>query len=143
MTDNYRFIRFFRDIGIEDVGLVGGKNAALGEMYRQLSAKGVKVPNGFAITAEAYRSLLDGANAWEPLRAALEGLQPDDAEDLRRRGARARAIIHDAPMREALETEILRAYRELCAEYGDSLSVTTSARPARPSRASSVTRIST
>ena len=78
MADSYQFIRFFRDIGIDDVGLVGGKNAALGEMYRELSAKGVKVPNGFAITAQAYRSMLDAANAWEPLRAALGGLQPDD-----------------------------------------------------------------
>src|ERR1700687_1194743 len=123
MTDRYEFIRFFRDIGIDDVGLVGGKNAALGEMYRELSAKGVKVPNGFAITAQAYRSMLDAANAWEPLRAALGGLQPDDTEDLKRRGVRARAIIHDAPLPEPMQAEILRAYRELQAEYGDSLSV--------------------
>lgn len=123
MADSYQFIRFFRDIGIDDVGLVGGKNAALGEMYRELSAKGVKVPNGFAITAQAYRSMLDAANAWEPLRAALGGLQPDDTEDLKRRGVRARAIIHDAPLPEPMQAEILRAYRELQAEYGDSLSV--------------------
>ena len=113
MTDRYQFIRFFRDIGIEDVGLVGGKNAALGEMYRELTGKGVRVPNGFAITAQAYRCMLDAANAWEPLRAALDGLKPDDTEDLRRRGARARAIIHDAPLPPAMQAEILRAYREL------------------------------
>ena len=118
MTDQYQFIRFFRDIGIDDVGLVGGKNAALGEMYRELTGKGVKVPNGFAITAQAYRSMLDAAHAWEALRAALDGLQPDDTADLRRRGALARAIIHEAPLPGAMQAEIVRAYRDLQAEYG-------------------------
>ncbi|MFI4868139.1 MAG: phosphoenolpyruvate synthase [Steroidobacterales bacterium] len=121
--EGYQFIRFFRDIGIDDVGLVGGKNAALGEMYRELTGKGVKVPNGFAITAQAYRSMLDAANAWEPLRAALDGLKPDDTEDLRRRGARARAIIHDAPLPAAMQAEILQAYRQLQAEYGFAVGV--------------------
>ena len=51
-------IRWFEDIGIDDIPLVGGKNASLGEMYRELASRGVKVPNGFAITAEAYRSFL-------------------------------------------------------------------------------------
>ena len=62
MTTN--FIRWFSDIGISDVALVGGKNASLGEMVRELGAQGVRVPNGFAITAEAYRYLLDQSHAW-------------------------------------------------------------------------------
>ena len=68
------YVRYFEEIGIGDVPLVGGKNASLGEMYHELSADGVLVPNGFAITAEAYRHMLDAANAWAPLRAALDGL---------------------------------------------------------------------
>ena len=57
------YIKWFEQIGIEDVPLVGGKNASLGEMYRELAVKGVKVPNGFAITAEAYRLLFAGDRA--------------------------------------------------------------------------------
>jgi hypothetical protein len=73
----YRFIRFFSEIGLEDVALVGGKNASLGELYRELAPQGIQVPNGFAITAEAYRHMLDGAGAWPYLRLALAGLRPD------------------------------------------------------------------
>ena len=59
MTDSGSYIRFFEEIGIDDVPLVGGKNASLGEMYRELTPQGVKVPNGFAVTAEAYRDMLE------------------------------------------------------------------------------------
>ena len=58
MNTPYRYIRWFNDLGMADVPLVGGKNASLGEMYRELAAEGVRVPNGFAITAEAYRHVL-------------------------------------------------------------------------------------
>ena len=70
-----RYIRFFREIGIEDVPLVGGKNASLGEMYPGAHAKGIAVPNGFAITAEAYRHALDAAGAWPALKETLAGLE--------------------------------------------------------------------
>jgi phosphoenolpyruvate synthase/pyruvate phosphate dikinase len=88
-----RYIRFFDEIGIEDVPLVGGKNASLGEMYRNLSSQGVKVPNGFAITAEAYRDVLEQARAWGPLHAALDDLPAHDVAELTRRGRRAREAI--------------------------------------------------
>ena len=67
-TGSRRFIRFFSEIGIADVPLVGGKNASLGEMFRELTPKGIAVPHGFAITAEAYRYTLDQAGAWPELR---------------------------------------------------------------------------
>ncbi|MHB1780365.1 phosphoenolpyruvate synthase [Acidithiobacillus sp.] len=118
-----RYIRFFKDIRIEDVPLVGGKNASLGEMYRELSPQGVKVPNGFAITGEAYRYLLDQAGAWPALHAALDGLDPTNVTDLAKRGARAREIIYSAPLPADLQTEILMAYAELRKEYGEALSV--------------------
>ena len=84
------YIRWFSQLSMDDVPLVGGKNASLGEMYRRLTPQGVKVPNGFAITAQAYRYMLDEAEAWEDLHAALDGLDADDVEDLATRGARAR-----------------------------------------------------
>jgi len=62
-TTELRYVRFFEEFGIADVPFVGGKNASLGEMYRNLSAQGVRVPHGFAITADAYRYMLDEADA--------------------------------------------------------------------------------
>ncbi|MEJ2651247.1 MAG: PEP/pyruvate-binding domain-containing protein, partial [Gammaproteobacteria bacterium] len=63
MDKEQRFIRYFEEIGIDDVPSVGGKNASLGEMYRELTPKGVNVPDGFAVTAQAYRYVLDQADA--------------------------------------------------------------------------------
>ena len=102
MPEEKRYIRWFKELTIDDVPLVGGKNASLGEMYRDLTPKGVRVPNGFAVTAEAYRDTLSQAGAWEALKESLEGLDPDDVEDLAKRGAQARAIIYAAPLPETL-----------------------------------------
>jgi pyruvate, water dikinase len=118
-----RYIRSFGEIGINDIATVGGKNASLGEMYRNLSSQGVRVPNGFAITAEAYRYLLERAGAWQSLHEALDGLEPSDMGDLARRGRRAREIVLGAPIPPDLEAEIRAAYRQLCKEYGAGMSV--------------------
>jgi len=123
MPGRPRFIRSFAEIGIDDVPLVGGKTASLGEMYRLLTPQGVKVPDGFAITAEAYRHALDSAKAWQPLRAALDGLKVDDMEDLARRGHLAREIVYGVPLPEELKSEILTAFHALHEEYGPSLTV--------------------
>jgi len=123
IVPNQRFIRFFREIGIEDVPVVGGKNASLGEMYRELSAKNIRIPNGFAIVADAYRMTLDRAGAWAPLRAALDGLDVANVDDLARRAAKAREIVHQAPVPAEVEDEIRSALGALEAEYGESLSV--------------------
>jgi phosphoenolpyruvate synthase/pyruvate phosphate dikinase len=66
------YIRWFNEIGLDDVPLVGSKNASLGEMYQNLTTEGVRVPNGFAVTAEAYRYVLEHNNAWQPLHEALD-----------------------------------------------------------------------
>jgi len=118
-----RYIRFFDEIGIEDVPLVGGKNASLGEMYRNLSSQGVKVPNGFAITAEAYRYLLEQARALGPLHETLDDFRADDVTELSRRGRRAREIVYGAMLPEDLRAEILDAYRQLRQEYGEHVSL--------------------
>jgi pyruvate, water dikinase len=117
------YLRFFREIGLADLPLVGGKNASLGEMYRNLTAQGVNVPNGFAITADAYRYVLAQGNALAALHAALDGLRADDIADLARRGALARAAVYDAGLPEDLSAQILAGYRRLQAEYGANLSV--------------------
>ncbi len=119
----FQYVRFFDEIGIADVPLVGGKNASLGEMYRNLSGAGVRVPNGFAITAEGYRHVLEAAHAWAPLHAALDDLKPDDVADLARRAKSAREIVYGAGLPADLANEIRAAYRRLQAEYGPDVSL--------------------
>jgi phosphoenolpyruvate synthase/pyruvate phosphate dikinase len=74
MADAKSYVRWFGDLGIEDVAEVGGKNASLGELYRELTPLGVNVPNGFAATADAYRETLTASGAWDQLRETLDGL---------------------------------------------------------------------
>ncbi len=106
----HKFIKWFADIGIEDVPLVGGKNASLGEMFRELTSKGVKVPNGFAVTAEAYRYFLREAGLDGKIRDILGGLDTRDMENLRQRGAQIRHAILAAELPRDLEAEITAAY---------------------------------
>lgn len=117
------YVRLFEEIGVADVALVGGKNASLGEMYRELTAQGVRVPNGFAVTAVAYRDVLDAAGALPRLRAALDGLDAADVADLARRAAQAREIVYGAPLPVDLAEQILQAYRRLQGEYGPTLTL--------------------
>lgn len=118
-----RYIRWFNELSVGDVGLVGGKNASLGEMYRELTSQGVRVPNGFAITAEAYRHMLDEADAWGRLHRALDGLDARDVDDLARRAQLAREIIYGAPLPLDLVAEVTAAYAQLRGEYGDDLTL--------------------
>ncbi len=117
------YIRFFGDIGLDDVPLVGGKNASLGEMYRALTPQGIRVPNGFATTAAAYRHLLDQAQLWQPLHALFDTLEYTDVEALANAGAQARSLVYNAPLRDDLRAELLRGYAQLRAEYGEDLSL--------------------
>ncbi|MCD6526049.1 MAG: phosphoenolpyruvate synthase [Desulfuromonas sp.] len=123
MAQQAKYIRFFDELTIDDVPLVGGKNASLGEMYRELIPKGVKIPNGFAITAAAYRYVLDQGDARAQLHAALDGLHPEDMDELARCGALARDIVYNAGLPADLQQEILAAYHKLQQEYGSEMSV--------------------
>ncbi|MBM4208221.1 MAG: phosphoenolpyruvate synthase [Gammaproteobacteria bacterium] len=123
MQAHSRFIRWFNELTIEDIPLVGGKNASLGEMYRELKPEGINIPNGFAVTAEAYRTMMDEAGAWAALHKALDRLNPDNVADLAKRGRMAREIVYGAPLSALLEQEILAAYRQLQQEYGEELSL--------------------
>ncbi|MBX7434075.1 phosphoenolpyruvate synthase [Mycobacterium sp. Y57] len=118
-----QYVRFFDEVGIDDVPLVGGKNASLGEMFQKLSEQGVRIPNGFAITADAYRYMLDSAGAWDPLHAELDDIDPVDVTALARKGKRARELVYGAGLPDDLATEILDAYRKLQDEYGEDVSL--------------------
>jgi pyruvate,water dikinase len=107
------YIRWFADLGLDDVPSVGGKTASLGELYRLLDQAPVSAPNGFAITAQAYRDALTEAKAWEPLKALLAGLDVRDVGDLARRAQAARAIVYAATGASILREQILAAYRTL------------------------------
>lgn len=117
------YVLFFEEVGIEDVPLVGGKNASLGEMYQKLSGQGVRIPNGFATTADAYRHMLDKAGAWDRLHAELDGLDPDDVAALARKAKRAREIVYGAGLPDDLAAQILEGYRRLQSEYGEDVSL--------------------
>ena len=117
------FVRPFRAIRASDVALVGGKNASLGEMYATLAAAGVRVPNGFAVTAQAYRRVVGDADAWERLHAILDGLDPSDVDDLARRAGRAHALVAGLPLPPGVRDGIATAYGELCAQYGEDVAV--------------------
>jgi len=117
------YIRFFDALTIDDVPLVGGKNASLGEMYRELSPNGVPVPNGFATTVEAYWDVLDRAGGRTALRKILDGLDPQNVDDLSRRARVARDLVYGAGLPEGLEQQILAAYAKLAGQYGGDISV--------------------
>ncbi|MEN6514161.1 phosphoenolpyruvate synthase [Methanoculleus sp.] len=118
MKQDATYIRWFSDIRNEDVGLVGGKNASLGEMYSELTPKGVKIPDGFAVTAGGYRHVLESAGILDNLKETLAGLDRNDVADLAKRGMKARDLILAAGIPGDLWSEIQAAYDMLCDEYG-------------------------
>ncbi len=113
-----RFIRWFRDITIADVGVVGGKNASLGEMTRELIPQGVRIPNGFAVTADGYRHVLGVGGLAQRIQTILADLDTNDLSNLAERGRRVREAILATPLPSDLQQEIGEAYTTLCAEYG-------------------------
>lgn len=118
MKQNAQYIRWFEDIRNEDVPLVGGKNASLGEMYSELTAKGVKIPDGFAITADGYWHVLKSGGILDEMKSAMEGLDRNNVTDLATRGKRARDLILGAGIPDDLWAEVKGAYDMLCDEYG-------------------------
>lgn len=117
------FILWFDDIGIDDVPLVGGKNASLGEMYQHLTAEGVAVPHGFAITAYAYRYLLEKAGVADSIKEVLSDLDTEDMHNLAERGEKCRNIIRHAEFPDDLRDAIIESYKKMEAEYGENLDV--------------------
>lgn len=111
------------EVSLSDVGRVGGKGASLGEMIRELAGAGVRVPTGFAVTADAYDAVLDVGDTRVGLREALAGLDPADVEGLAGRAHAARELIAAAGLPADVEREIVAAYEAVEGEHGEDVSV--------------------
>ncbi len=116
-------VRWFAQLGMNHVAEVGGKNASLGEMFSNLTAAGVRVPNGFATTAQAYRDFLDQTGLAARIQAELASLDIDDVQTLAATGNRIRGWINAAPMPAELEQQIRSAYTQLQQEAGAEIAV--------------------
>jgi len=114
-----KYIRWFKDITIKDVPLVGGKNASLGEMYRYLTAAGINIPNGFAITAKAYFDFLKKGKMQKEIEKTLTQMNLHSIKNLQTVGKKIRTLILKTSVFKDLETEIIKNYRKLSQLYGE------------------------
>ncbi len=117
MSKTPRNILWFEDLSRGDVALVGGKNSSLGEMVQQLGKKGIKVPGGFATTADAFRAYLAANTLDDRIAETLRRWQ-DHRLTLHDAGAQVRAMILDGAWPKDIEADILTAYRELSRRAG-------------------------
>jgi len=111
------YIRWFKNITIKDVPQVGGKNASLGEMYRYLTPSGINIPNGFAITAEAYYDFLEKGGIRKQIESLLKNLDSKNIKHLQKTGKIIRELILKTPLFKELEKEIIKSYKKLSQEY--------------------------
>jgi len=123
VTGATSYIRWFNELSITDVSLVGGKNASLGEMYRKLVPLGINVPNGFAVTAEAYRTIIDTVDGWKRLDKLFRDLRPDNLSELADRARQARELVYAAGIPADMRSQIIEAYHALQKEYGVNVSL--------------------
>lgn len=108
----------FSEISAKDVPLVGGKNASLGEMFNQLTQKGVKIPDGYAITSEAFWYYLRFNRIDKKLKEIFKKINRNNLKSLQEAGKKARQSILNAKFPPDLEKEILENYRWLSKKYG-------------------------
>jgi pyruvate,water dikinase len=113
-----RFVRWFGEVGLSDVGLVGGKVASLGELLRELAPLGIRVPDGFAITAEGYRHFITSAGLDDRIRELLEAIPHGDVQALVDRSAEIRKLITSAELPREIGEEAVAAYRSLSQRFG-------------------------
>jgi pyruvate, water dikinase len=121
------YVIAFNLLGRGDVELVGGKNSSLGEMLRLLSALGIKVPDGFATTADAYRDYLQTGGLAQRIQLALQTLDVEDLPQLAKTGAQIRQWVLDTPLPQRLRDEALAAWRGMDAGRGIAVAVRSSA----------------
>jgi len=117
------FIKWFEELQIEDVPSVGGKNASLGEMIRNLGEKGVNVPSGFAVTAYAYKYTIEKEGIDLEIKEILSDLNTHDVNNLAERGKKIRELIKNTPIPPELEEEIRKHYKEMERRYGENVDV--------------------
>jgi pyruvate,water dikinase len=113
-----KYILWFREIGMNDIPLVGGKNASLGEMLRELSSKGIQVPDGFAITTYAFRRFVEANRLETRVQKALEGLDTRNPSNLLSKGKEVRMLFMNSEFPQDLKIEILMSYSELSRMLG-------------------------
>jgi pyruvate,water dikinase len=118
MDKREAYVVWLKDLSIDDVDIVGGKNASLGEMYRNLTNRGVNIPNGFAITAKGYRRFLGDTGAFERIQGILSDLDTSDMDNLSDRGSKVRALIRNLEFPSDLREAVSQAYVELEDIYG-------------------------
>ncbi len=121
MDTNFKTIKYilwFDEITKQDIALVGGKNASLGEMYSKLKEKGVNIPNGFALTANSYWHFLKFNKIDVQIKEIFFKFDPNSLENLHQTGMKVRNLILQGEFPVDLEQEILDAYRKLSAFYG-------------------------
>ncbi len=116
-----QLVLWLDQLRLEDVPIVGGKNASLGEMIQQLTPQGIRVPSGFATTSHAYRYFIEKTGLDAQLREVLGGFDINDVTELRRRGRKARSLILNATFPDDLKAAILSAYHHMCEEAGQNL----------------------
>ena len=116
------FVLNFDEVTIEDIPLVGGKNASLGEMYRDLTRKGVSIPNGFAVTAHAYNYFLDKTGLREKIKNILSTLNSKDTKNLSEHGKKIRSVILESDLPPEIEKEIIKHYKKLSSFYKEKYS---------------------
>lgn len=119
----HTFIKQFKELSNDQVALVGGKNASLGEMFNRLTPKGINIPDGFATTAEAYWLFLDENNIREKLTLLMNKIDQHNFSNLREIGAEARALVLNAVIPQLLADEIKLGYRYLNASYDTEMEV--------------------
>lgn len=121
------YIKTFSEISIADIGIVGGKNASLGEMFSNLSSKGIAVPDGFATTAVAFEEFLSYNSLQAPLYNLMLKLDRKNYSNLKKTGAQARELIMDAALPATLKWPIIYAYENLCGDIYFEVAVRSSA----------------
>ncbi len=110
-------ILWFNEVGVADVGLVGGKNSSLGEMYNNLVSKGINVPNGFATTSQAYFYFLDSTGLTRQIEEMLKDVNIHDLKSLQQKGKKIRELIIASQLPDGLQRDIVASYKKLSDSY--------------------------
>lgn len=117
MNKNQKYILWYKEISKEDISLVGGKNASLGEMFSSLDKKGIKVPDGFTLTSYAFWYFLKENKIDEELKQIFKNFNPESIKNLQKTGKKARNLILKGKFSKDLEQEIIKNYQKLSKKY--------------------------
>ena len=109
--------KWLKETNIEELNLVGGKNASLGEMIHNLSSLGIKIPNGFVLTSIAYDEYMNSNQLYEKINTIIKEIDTDDTDQLKIKGNKIRTLINSGDIPEKMKEEVLQKYRELSQEY--------------------------